>query len=299
MKYTMLKYRLIIALFCVAGLSLSGCINDFLDECYYLRVKIVNADGDEITGSIPTSLYIYDENGKYLETKSFEADELRAYPAVKLNYPANKKLQIVSWSDIESSAAELTRGEKIEDLLLNVENIKADQSATSDQAYYGNVNVIATSGGGITKNDTIVLRPQIGQIYIYTEGFQYSLKNRSGLKSTIEPNCDYKVNNSKGVINYKGERVGSETSCSPETEWRSGELYAPPSTIASGDTLEVALNIDNEVRDTRIKDVNGNYIIPPAGKQVLVIFEYGEDGAFIGVRQVIRDWGVVDDDIIL
>ena len=50
---------------------------------------------------------------------------------------------------------------------------------------------------------------------------------------------------------------------------------------------------------SQIKDVNGNYIIPPAGKQVLVIFEYGEDGAFIGVRQVIRDWGVVDDEIIL
>lgn len=299
MKYTMLKYRLIVALFCVAGLSLSGCINDFLDECYYLRVKILNADGEEITGSIPTSLYIYDENGKYLETKSFKADELRAYPAVKLNYPANKKLQIVSWSDSESSSLILTRGEKIEDLLLKIETKAGGQSVTPDQAYYGNIDVTATSGGGITRNDTIVLRPQIGQIYIYTEGLQYALRNRSGLKSTVEPDCDYKVNNSKDAFNYKGERVGSDVYYKPETEWRSGELYAPPSSIASGDTLNVALNLDNEVMDTRIKDVNGNYIIPPAGKQVLVIFEYGEDGAFIGVRQVIRDWGVVDDEIIL
>ena len=104
MKYTMLKYRLIVALFCVAGLSLSGCINDFLDECYYLRVKILNADGEEITGSIPTSLYIYDENlsGYSEATKELNFDfplkegdnivRVKAYSLEKLSSEGNDSL---------------------------------------------------------------------------------------------------------------------------------------------------------------------------------------------------------------
>lgn len=298
MKYTMLKYKLVAGLCCVASVLLSGCINDYLDECYYLRVKILNDKGDEITGSIPTSLYIYDEEGKYLETKTFSAEELRDYPAVKLDYPASKKLQIVSWSDTESPSIVLTRGEKIEDLLLRVKSEADGQAASPDQAYWGNIDVTTTAAGGITRNDTIVLRPQMGQIYIYTIGFQYRLR-ASGLKSTIQPDCDYKVDNSKDAYNYKGERTGSDVFFNPDTEWRSGELYSPTSTITSGDTLAVSVNRDKNALDTATRDDEGNYIIPQAGKRLVVVFEYGENGALISVRQAIRDWGVVDDDIIL
>lgn len=299
MKYTMLKYKFIIALFCITGLSLSGCINDFLDECYYLRVKIVNAKGEDLTGSIATSLYIYDESGKYLETKSFTAEELRGYPAVKLDYPANKKLQIVSWSDTENTSLLLTRGDKIENLLLKVQSEADGQAITPDQTYLGNIDVTATSAGGITKNDTIVLRPQIGEIYIYTIGLQYALRNRVGLKSTLEPDCDYRVDNARDTYNYKGERIGSDIYYNPDTEWRSGELYSPGSAVSSGDTLAIALNVNKDVLDIQTKDDNGDYFIPVPGKQVVVVFEYGESGALISVRQAIRDWGTVDDDIIL
>lgn len=233
MKYTIFKYKLVAGLCCVASMLLSGCINDYLDECYYLRVKIVNADEEELTGSIPVSLYIYDENGKYLDTKSFSAEELRGYPAVKLDYPASKKLQIVSWSEIETSSLQLTRGEKIEDLLLKVQS-KADGLASSpDQAYFGDIEVTQIASGGITKNDTIVLRPQMGEIRIYTIGFQYRL-NRAGLKSILQPDCDYRVDNTKDAYNYKGEHFGDEIYFNPDTQWQSGELYAPPSTLTGG-----------------------------------------------------------------
>lgn len=299
MKNRIFSFKLFVASLCIMSLAFSGCIKEDLDDCYYLRVKILNADGDELTGSVGASLFIYDENGDYLETKDFKAQELSGYPAIRLDYPADKKLQIVSWSNELGNALVLTRGTKIEDLSMKVKS-QSGQAEVPNQAYWGDLTVLATDNGGITHNDTIVLRPQIGQIYIYTLGFQYALQKRVGLRaSDIELDSDYKVDNTRDSYDYKAERTGDEIYYKPGIEWKSGELVAPPSNLAAYDSVEVGLNVEQEELVRSSVDDLGNPFIPTPGRQTLVVFQFGESGALISVRQEIRPWGTVDDDIIL
>ena len=72
MKRNAIIRQLLFPALCLLGVLATSCIKDDLDECYKLRLKAENIKGEDVTGLgyvSAASLYIFDENLNYLETR--------------------------------------------------------------------------------------------------------------------------------------------------------------------------------------------------------------------------------------
>lgn len=100
MKRNIIIRQLLFPAFCLLGMLVTSCINEDLDECYKLRLKVVNQKGEDITPSgyvEKTALYIFDENLEYLETRQLDKTFITSRDEIVLNnYPASRKLNIVA-----------------------------------------------------------------------------------------------------------------------------------------------------------------------------------------------------------
>lgn len=296
-----IKQCLLAALF-IWVLGTTGCIKEDLDACYKLRLK-VEKNGNDITSSgyvDNASLYIFDENLNYLETRKLDKDFIVARKVIELPYPENRKLKIVAWGNETNGRQEVSEAERIEELKVMLKS-QNGLAQTPDSLYYGNKQVVTKAGGIADADAEIVIRPKVGTFTVQTIGLEYKLRSL-GLKAAGE--MDYTMDRTLSGFDYQGELIGDSVYYVPRSGWNdTGKEWITPveETMCAGENLKVKLSMGNvtlgsalEAEDSETKVVGP--IVCREGKLTEVILRFAEDGT-LSARMRITPWGAVRDSI--
>lgn len=131
-----------------------------------------------------------------------------------------------------------------------------------------------------------------------TLNLQYALTAR-GLRATDE--CDFYMDRTLNTIDYKGELTGDSVYYNPEADWKGSEWETTgPQALYLGQNMTGSIQVGNdryEVKEGTFDDGTTGPIEIHPFQRTLVLFAWGEDGAFLGARIKVTPWGVVDDDI--
>lgn len=295
------KQCLLAALFAWVLLA-AGCIKEELDACYKLRLK-VEKNGNDITSSgyvTQASLYIFDEQLNYLETRRLDKDFIVARKVIELPYPENRKLNIVAWGNETNGRQDVSEAQRIEELKVMLKS-QNGLAQTPDSLYYGNKQVVTKAGGIADADAEIVIRPKVGTFKIQTLGLEYKLRSM-GLKAAGE--MDYNMDRTLSGFDYQGKQIGDSVYYVPRSGWNdTGKEWITPveETMCAGENLKVKLNMGDltlgtaiEAEDSETKVVGP--IVCREGKLTEVILRFAEDGS-LSARMRITPWGAVRDSI--
>lgn len=298
MKSILTKKALSLALAALAMLTV-GCIKEDLDECYKLTLKVVNHKGDDITALNVVSeakLFIYDANSKLLDTRELNEDFIRGKETIELNYPESTKLHLIAWGNLKGKQT-LSESTKAEDLAVSLKSDANDIAQSPDSLFFGDIDVTVRGNGVAGSNQEIVLEPKTGTVEMRTVNLQYAYKG--GLRATEE--CNFYMDRTLNTMDYKGALTGDSVSYNPEADWKASEWETTgPQALYLGQNMTGSIQVGDDVypvtEGTFDDGTTGPIEIHPF-QRTLVVFLWGEDGAFLGAKIKVTPWGVVDDDI--
>ena len=296
MRYIGIKKGLVVMLGLLAFLATS-CINENLDECAKLTLRVNNHLGEDITGSgvaSTVSLFIYDENMKHLETRQLDVDFIKSSQPIELNYPNGHKLNIVAWGNLRGKQT-VTEADKLDDLKVMLKSSNS-LAQSPDSLFYGSKEVVAFGGGIAGESQQIVINPKIGAIEMETIGLDKYLGKTKGLKSTGE--FDFYMDRTLSGFDHKGELTGDSVYYNPDYV-NSGKnnydiITAEKDNVVSGENLTFRLSLGGEEFSVT-KDDDGKPFTTTPFNLTRAQFLFNEDG-LISVRVTVTPWGVVDDD---
>lgn len=290
--------RLLLGVFAL-GLLATSCINEDLDACYKLTLKVVNTGGENITASGDVSdatIYVFDESNNFVETVKMSVDAIRSSTPITLKTPyrADKKLYFVAWGNIASGDVIITEGQKIADFKAQLRSDNGVASQPSD--LFGGHKMIITAQNNLKQNEEIVIEPKVGGVTLRTEGLPNYQKNNP-LRS--DDNFAFSVDKTSSEYNYEGNLQGDLVFYEPEGQMTADQEFATPlpHSVFPGDKLAGSLFLDGETIGFDDKDENGNDINVGPHQQKEFVFVFGDNGAFLGIRVIVRPWGYVPDDI--
>ena len=294
--------QLLFSALCLLAVLATGCIKEDLDECYKLRLRAENIKGEDITatGYVSTaSLYIFDEDLNYLETRVLDKDFIISHDEIVLdNYTADRKLNIVAWGNVNvlGDKQEVSESKRIDELKVMLKN-QNTLAVMPDSLYYGIQQVQTKASGGITENKEIVVHPKVGSVTIETINLEYGLRSR-GISSVHE--CDFYLNKTLSGFDYQGEQIGDSVYYNPASEPSTlniGEWKTPnQQTACPGNSMGVSLDINGINLGSATVDQNGKPIETKAGENTHIVLEFAEDGT-LSARVQVRPWGEVNDHI--
>ncbi|GGK04921.1 FimB/Mfa2 family fimbrial subunit [Parabacteroides faecis] len=297
------KQTIFLALALVA-LFATSCIKDDLDGCPGLTLKVVNQDNEDVTplGVVSsTTLYVFDENLKLLETRNLDETFIKNRQSIQLNYPLDTKLHLVAWGNLTKENQIVPDVKSAEDLnvMLNANNGEAQ---SPDSLFYG-LKKLAIQAVG---NQEIVIAPIVGQVSMKTEGLQYAIKKnpafRSAKASGDASAYEFQLNRTLSGYNYKGEQIGDSVYYKPEGNWdeTATEWITPQTTnVCYGNNLSSSFMDENGVIQTvneyEYEDGTVGPIDVKVYENILIKFRWNDQGAFIGAKVIVTPWGVVED----
>ena len=301
MKRVSLIKKLLFPALCLCVL-VTGCVNEDLEECYKLRLRAENIKGEDVTGLgyvSAASLYIFDENQNYLETRVLDKDFIISHDEIVLdNYPANRKLNIVAWGNVNvlGDKQEVSESKRIEELKVMLKS-QNSLAVLPDRLYFGIQQVQTKASGGITENKEIVVHPKVGSVTIETRNLEYGLRSK-GISSVKE--CDFYLNRTLSGFDFQGEQIGDSVYYNPASvasdekigEWKTPNLQ----TACPGDSLGVSLDINGINLGSATLDQDNKPIATKAGENTHIVLEFAEDGT-LSARVQVRPWGEVNDHI--
>ena len=301
MKRVSLIKKLLFPALCLCVL-VTGCVNEDLEECYKLRLRAENIKGEDVTGLgyvSAASLYIFDENQNYLETRVLDKDFIISHDEIVLdNYPANRKLNIVAWGNVNvlGDKQEVSESKRIEELKVMLKS-QNSLAVLPDSLYFGIQQVQTKASGGITENKEIVVHPKVGSVTIETRNLEYGLRSK-GISSVKE--CDFYLNRTLSGFDFQGEQIGDSVYYNPASvasdekigEWETPNLQ----TACPGDSLGVSLDINGINLGSATLDQDNKPIATKAGENTHIVLEFAEDGT-LSARVQVRPWGEVNDHI--
>ena len=286
------KQTIFLALAIVA-LFATSCIKDNLDECPGLTLKVVNQNNEDVTplGAVTSAtLYVFDEDLKLLETRSLEEAFIKNRQNIQLSYPADTKLHLVAWGNLTGEKQVVPNAKSAEELniMLNSNNGEAQ---SPDDLFYGLKEFIIGAGG----SQEIVIAPKVGQVTMQTEGLQYAIEKnpsfRSASVSGSSSAYEFQLNRTLSGYNYKAEGDWDETA----TEWVTPE----PSNVCEGQNLSCSFMDENGVLQTVDEYEHSDGTVGPVDikvyENILILFRWNDQGAFIGAKVTVTPWGVVED----
>lgn len=299
MKRNIIIRQLLFPAFCLLGMLVTSCINEDLDECYKLRLKVVNQKGEDITPSgyvEKTALYIFDENLEYLETRQLDKTFITSRDEIVLNnYPASRKLNIVAWGNLNvlGDKQGVSEAKRIEDfkVMLKTKNTLATQP---DSLYFG-IEQVQTKAGGITENKEVVIAPKTGSVTVQTIGLQYGLR-KYGFSENAE--CEFSLDKTLSGFDYQGGQIGDSVYYDLNVKRYNGIDYqtVERQNACLGEQMGVVLTANNAPFITVTEDDKGEKIRTTASENTFVVLEFAEDGT-LSVRVQVRPWGEVNDHI--
>lgn len=299
MKVILTKKALSLALAALAMLTTS-CIKDDLEECYKLTLKVVNDKGDDITALNYVSeakLYVFDANSKLLDTRDLDAAFILGRETIELNYPESTKLHLIAWGNLKGKqvVSNPTKADELTVLLKSDDNALAQ---SPDSLFFGDIDVTVRGNGVAGSNQEIVLEPKTGTIEMKTRNLQYALKQQ-GLRASDE--CEFFLDRTLNTMNYKGELTGDSVYYNPDADWQGTEwVTTAPQALYLGQNMTGTLQAGGQSyyvkSGTYANDIEGPITVFPF-QNTLVLFEWDENGGFLGAKIKVTPWGVVDDDI--
>ncbi len=304
-KYLHLPFSCLILLMTL----LTGCINEYLDECppeFALRLKALNADNQDITESgevTQSTLFIFDENKQLLEARSLDQHFITSRQEIVLtNYAPNTWLHLVAWGNLGAENQQLGTINTLTDLQVALNHVNG-LASEPDSLFYGNLTVLTGTTGILRQDQEIVIVPKTATLKIETRGLPHGLA-WNGLKSdTYNPDrFDYYMNHTLHAFDSEGNQTGDSIRYSPDGIIDNYEYVTEHDyNVCPGTNLSVALHFDNKVLAaiTEAENIDQGETGPIhtyAGKRTYVIIYFGQDGS-ISAKMKITPWGVVDENI--
>lgn len=195
----------------------TGCIRESLDACpplvtHSLTLKVVNAEGDEITGAAEdlfdeVSLYVFDKQKNFIDVVKMPSADVVANQQIVLNYPNQPEdLYVVAWGGLNTDStvvAQLTNASQAEDLTVMVKSSNSVASAPN-QVYFGNLTAKRLDNAQ-AEDQQIVIEPKVGRVRIETYGLEYV-----GLKTADIPDdaFSYTINETQSGFDHTGSLIG-------------------------------------------------------------------------------------------
>lgn len=313
------KTRLLFATGCAfALLATTGCIREDMDACpsHKLTVKVVTPLGDEFTESASESLnevtvFIFDESGTILKKEQLSGAQVDARKLIDLPaYQEGKKMYAVAWGNAYSGNQTVTGENMLDQLRVSLKTSSTDKTLANlpDELFQGDTTIIGQELTAVEVVDTVTIMVQVGQLRILSLNMPERLKaelKEKGLKADGGI-AELYVNKTLGTWDQKGELVGDSIYYMPDAErglWEQSqgieELNTEYHYYAEKEKLEVRLNIplpNGQGFDSSLfTDAENGDIIVTRLEPTDVIFTWGEDGTYLGVRVVVRPWGYVPD----
>ena len=299
------------ALFLLLALltSLTGCINESLDECppstrYALRLKVVNANGDDITplGEVRHStLFVFEDSKKLLEKRRVDEAFIVNREEIELNaYPVGTKIHIVGWGNLSETNQILNEVNSLEDLQVYLKKKTEDLAQEPDSLFFGLDNVVTAEVGIADHNQELTLAPKTGTLKIETKGLANAASG-ANLRADA-PAFDFYMTNTKSGFDNEGNQIGDDVRYNPEgellqSEWVTKHDYS----VLAGKNVRVSIDQQGKelggiTEALNIDTGEQGPINTYEGKRTYVIIYFGEDGS-LSAKMKITDWGVVDDNI--
>ena len=302
---SLIKKSLILAFGVFALIATSSCVREDIDECYTLRLTVVNNNGEDITGSanVAAILYIFGEDQTYLGKKELSKEEVAAHGNIVLQgYPNNKKLNIIAWCGTEGEQEEVASMKETDviskmqiALKTKSDNVGGTIATAPDRLYYGQELITTKSSDEVPLNQEIIVRPKIGAINIRTIGLNQSVYTKASNAS-----LNYYVRRTLSGFDYQGQMMGDSVSYNPEANFvtsgtYAGEFVAPTSNLLPSNSIAVDLYNTKSRMFSVSKDDNGVPFTTHQDSTLYVVIRLGEMSNVISVKAVVRPWGEVYD----
>lgn len=314
MKYIFLyKKQSLLVLCMLVLLATAGCsIYDDLDPCKYYRlvVKVVNPQGEDITGAGDVqnaSLYIFDENKKLLEVKSVSAEAIKNRQEIELDYLAERDLQVIAFGNTANQEVpQLQPGDALEKLYVKVKE-ENGYGIFPDKIFNG-VKAVSTkaAGDGDVQLHEVVIQEKVSSVQAYTLGFANYLKNHSTKAAINLDDYSFYVNRTPNTLTYEGVATGDSLVYDPEVGIIEGESEISTAynnvLPAQGFSVDLDLPDGNKITVTHAIDEKDGVLKPlyvDAGERRAVVFTFDDNGTFVGATMTVRPWGTGDDQNII
>lgn len=315
MKHIFSKAKAFLPMLCIGwGILATSCINENLDACYTLTLRVLNSSGDDITEGdavLDAGLYIYDENGRYLETVTLNAAQVKSHTPVEINYPATANLRIVAWGNTEGAQQTVAAGSTINDHTLQLATRTGSATVMEHprDLFFGSDEDIPLRAGVLTRNEVVDISPKVGRLQMRTENLAAGLaawREQNGLRADEDVTFDFYFDKSFGRVISDGTTASDGLSHNPaaaqstEGEWDMQEVEDGFENVLPGELQEGAFHINGVVFETEAIDyTTGEPIHTEEGYDTIVVFEWNDLGEFAGLRvdmQVsVRPWERVED----
>lgn len=313
MKHIQFTKRLVLAVCALAFLA-TGCINEDLDQCYKLRLRVLNAKGEDITGNSraeDATIYVFDENGKYLESVTMTYTQITEMQEIKLKTPYKEgmKLSFLAWGNALGAAntVNVYESQNINDFKLELAPKENGVGATKVELF-GGTEAIVTAEGNLRQDEWIEIEPKSGTITMTTLNLPRYLER----KGISDQNFYLRLNDTKGGLDSEATPLSASATLAQDghigiptdpyilnygdftdKEWLSAE-YEDYS-IISTDLRALIQTANGEILDDDIFNMLGEPLSIVPEKDAVVIFEWDDNGVYVGTKVIVRPWGYVDD----
>lgn len=288
--------RLFLSLFAIALFGAS-CIKEDMGDCKYYTLKLVvqNLKGDDITENTPVAdatIFIFDQEGKFLEEVKMDEKSIKSRKTIELNYPAASKLQIVAWGGIAGEKQNVPVIENISDLEITLKKESIgfeDEIAQSpDNLYHGTQTIATRASEGTTVENTVVIRQKVGSYIVTGSGFNTAATKASG------DNYEFYVRRTPSGINAQGISIGDSVSYKPEPNIIAGAFTTQEANLLPSDKISLDVYKNGEFYRNVDKGDGGAFRVGP-GDQANIVVILGQDGE-ITAKFSIRPWGEANQD---
>lgn len=304
MKYNFFTQRNLFVAFCAMALAFTGCIKEEMGDCKYyaLRLKVENTKGGDITESgivSEATLFIFDENNKFLDKVLLDDKAIKSRKSIELDYPSSAKLNVVAWAGLAGERQNVTDAKLISDLEVN---LKKDGTIASspDSLYYGiKTNVITRSSEGQTINQEIVIRKKIGSVQVRTVGIEYARvpASKAGNGTVSPDDFSYIVDRTPSGFDYQGNMIGDSVSYSPAPFINeTGYLETDKANVIPADNISASLMSKGTQIYNVSKNDKGESFNVGVDENLLIVVQLGEDGNVLSVKSSVRAWGDTDQE---
>lgn len=275
---------------------LSGCIREGLIPCEgYIHIRIVDqATGEDITetgeaGEV--SLFIFDEEQKYMSTLSVRQEDVITRTPVVLPYPAPSGYMIAGWANIRENEqfSGLTPGARPDEIRIELLSEIEPFVSPPDNLFFGSMQLEQVTS--FPFHQEIVLFRKNARMHITARGFFES----------IDPEEFYFVveMNHNGYTS-DGQPIAKAADMRIEGTFQADGDFVTPSDLqlihSSGpeDVVTVKLYRRNPAGSDLLlasatHDINGNPIAPAAGETTNVLLTL--KGTSLEVHVIVTPWG--------
>ncbi len=274
---------------------MSSCIKEDNDDCHkscLLSVRVLDADNSDLTTSgvvKDIDLYVYDENGNFLEKSTITPEDVKNEKSILLNYHTHKSITVLAWANLAQRPLNYDKIQPTHTLgsKLNV-TLKQDANGmhqSPGELFFGKKEIIMEEGIGSFQHELVVKR-KTSSIYIITKRLR---------QWAAMPGDDYwyKVVGTKDSYDmFAGALQGNDATFKPSCGWDGDKdvLIAPifdtfPS--GSGQNVEVQIYKGDQCIYRASTDNRGLAFKAEEGKTLQIVIDFT---AAVSVNVYINPW---------